>query len=93
MSSNDLIWGDVDELRIPFEPSKIYMSEEGRIYHPFLKYPFVGLIASKVGIEISNNFIFQDKSPKYFKWDGKEYELTNECSQLLKTYRKNKVIG
>jgi len=67
------------------------MSEEGRIYHPFTKYPFIGLIASKVGIEISNNFIFLDKKPKYFKWEGKEHELTKECEEVLKIHRKNKL--
>lgn len=67
------------------------MSDEGRIYHPYKKYPFVGLVASKVGIEISSNFTFSDNRPVSFKWEGKEYTLTNECEKILKTYRLNKV--
>jgi len=67
------------------------MSEQGRIYHPYEKYPFVGLIASKVGIEISNNFSFVNNRPEIFSWGGKEYKLTNECEELIRKYRLNKV--
>lgn len=69
-----------DLLSAPFLPRKIYMlPETGRVYHPTDdKYGGVGLIKSKLAIELSKNFEFNDgetSPPSHFTWKGVKYEL------------------
>ena len=51
-----------DLLYEPFEPHKIYMHvENGRIYHPCsVKMGSIGLVASKLAIEFSKSFTFDE---------------------------------
>ncbi|XP_038208430.1 UPF0598 protein CG30010 [Zerene cesonia] len=63
-----------------FMPEKIYMlPETGRVYHPAdEKYGGVGLIRSKLAIELSKNFTFEKGDscpPTHFKWGNRSYEL------------------
>ncbi|KAM3964844.1 UPF0598 protein CG30010 [Aphomia sociella] len=69
-----------DLLKTPLEPERIYMlPNTGRVYHPADdKYGGVGLIRSKLAIELSKHFEFRNKdsiSPTHFHWKNKEYEL------------------
>lgn len=63
-----------------FMPEKIYMLPvTGRVYHPADdKYGGVGLIRSKLAIELSKHFTFKNgecNPPTHFTWNEKSYEL------------------
>ncbi|CAK1549877.1 unnamed protein product [Leptosia nina] len=76
-----LTYGYVGEaLAFDFVPNKIYMlPDSGRVYHPADdKYGGVGLIRSKLSIELSKNFTFgngESNPPTNFLWNKKSYEL------------------
>ncbi|XP_055695419.1 UPF0598 protein CG30010 [Lutzomyia longipalpis] len=72
-----------DLLTVPFQPDKIFMSPDtGRVYHPAIeRYGSIGLIRSKLAIEFSKNFDFQDgeaQPPTHFTWKGTKFELDRE---------------
>lgn len=69
-----------DLLVTEFIPQKIYMlPKSGRVYHPTEeKYGGIGLIRSKLAIELSKNFEFakgEVSPPTHFTWMGVRYEL------------------
>lgn len=69
-----------DLLKFSFRPEKVYMlPETGRVYHPAdEKYGGIGLIKSKLAIEISKNFSFANGDtcpPTHFMWKSKSYKL------------------
>lgn len=74
-------YGNAGDLLVtPFVPDKIYMlPTTGRVYHPAEdKYGGIGLVRSKLAIELSKNFEFQNgdsKPPTHFRWKNKNYEL------------------
>ncbi|XP_052755530.1 UPF0598 protein CG30010 isoform X2 [Galleria mellonella] len=75
-----------DLLKTPFIPEKIYMlPNTGRVYHPADdKYGGIGLIRSKLAIELSKHFRFNNSdgiSPTHFYWNNKTYELDNSWFQ------------
>lgn len=75
-----------DLLKAKFMPEKIYMlPSTGRVYHPAEdKYGGVGLVKSKLAIEFSKNFEFNDdnlKGPSHFKWENNTYELDQNWFQ------------
>lgn len=76
-----LSYGNAGEfLTAKFEPDKIYMSPtSGRVYHPTIdKYGSIALIRSKLAIELSKNFRFDDgdnNPPTNFKWNNVDYVL------------------
>ncbi|CAH0393393.1 unnamed protein product [Bemisia tabaci] len=75
-----------DTLKVPFEPTKIYMAENGRIYHPAEeKHGSVGLIQSKLAIEFSKLFKFKEDSeiPFQFEWNNQIYDLDSEWFQKV----------
>lgn len=75
-------------LTYPFEPENIYMlPETGRVYHPAMdKVDGVGLIRSKLAVELSNLFLFEHSVdvPTHIKWDGKKLALSNKLDMILK---------
>lgn len=78
-----------------FEPDKIFMAANtGRVYHPAPpNYGDIGLIRSKLAIELSKNFEFEngeDKSPTHFNWSGVKYNLYN--SWIKNTIKENQLI-
>ncbi|KAI5641505.1 hypothetical protein NE865_06262 [Phthorimaea operculella] len=69
-----------DLLTTEFLPDKIYMlPTTGRVYHPAEeKYGGIGLIRSKLSIELSKSFEFRNgdnKPPSHFMWKNNLYEL------------------
>lgn len=69
-----------DILSTQFIPQKIYMlPSTGRVYHPAEdKYGGIGLIRSKLAIELSKHFTFKNSDaepPTNFNWKNKNYEL------------------
>lgn len=69
-----------DLLMIPFEPQKIFMNvQSGRVYHPGPeKVGGVGLVRSKIAIELSALFSFEegeDHPPTHITWKNKKYNL------------------
>lgn len=69
-----------DLLSTEFIPNKIYMLPlTGRVYHPADdRYGGVGLVKSKLAIELSKYFQFQkgdSEPPTYFVWKNEKYEL------------------
>lgn len=71
-----------------FEPEKIFMSPEtGRVYHPAKdQYGGIGLVRSKLAIEFSSNFEFEQggkESPTHFTWNNVRYELNSEWLQNI----------
>lgn len=77
-----------DILSYKFDPSKIFMAESGRVYHPApCNGGSVGLISSKLAIELSKNFIFrqdESSSPTHFKWNGQVYTLNTTWIDCIK---------
>lgn len=72
-----------DLLAIKFEPQKIFMlPETGRVYHPaHEKAGSIGLVRSKLAIEFSSQFKFQngeENPPTHFTFKGKTYELATD---------------
>lgn len=69
-----------DLLVAQFQPEKVYMLPlTGRVYHPAEeKYGGIGLIRSKLAIEISKNFTFENgenQPPTHFNWKENNYQL------------------
>lgn len=67
-------------LSTAFLPGKVYMLPlTGRVYHPTDdKYGGVGLIKSKLAIELSKNFEFlngEEKPPTHFTWKNEKFKL------------------
>ncbi|CAB3231088.1 unnamed protein product [Arctia plantaginis] len=85
-----------DLLTSQFKPDKIFMlPSTGRVYHPAEdKYGGVGLVKSKLAIELSKYFEFRcDKiqSPTHFKWKSNVYELDQNWFQETITKYKLKI--
>lgn len=80
-SINLLSYAHADDLLVTeFVPQKLFMlPETGRIYHPAAeKVGSVGLIRSKLAIELSKHFDFRNgegEPPTHVTWDGTSYEL------------------
>jgi len=72
-----------DLLTIKFDPERIFMlPETGRVYHPAPdKVGFIGLVRSKLAIEFSKYFTFENgemQPPTHFMWEDKTYILDNK---------------
>ncbi|XP_036333565.1 UPF0598 protein CG30010 [Rhagoletis pomonella] len=72
-----------EQLTTDFLPQKIYMNPEtGRVYHPaWSKVGGIGLIRSKLAIELSRNFEFMnnvEEAPTHFTWRGHRLQLEND---------------
>lgn len=72
-----------DILQIQFKPEKIYMNPEtGRVYHPaWPKVGSIGLIRSKLSIELSRYFEFEqgeERGPTHIWWKGEKRLLQND---------------
>ncbi|KAI6178664.1 UPF0598 protein C8orf82 [Aphelenchoides besseyi] len=66
-----------------FQPEKLCMFENGRLYHPSL-FDY-GLVRSQLADELYPNFVFDSNgNPTHFNWHGKQYELTNELLKFDK---------
>ncbi|KAG6454051.1 UPF0598 protein CG30010 [Manduca sexta] len=75
-----------DLLSTEFIPQQIYMLPlTGRVYHPAEdRYGGIGLIKSKLAIELSKNFEFQNgeaQPPTHFVWKNNKYELDQDWFQ------------
>lgn len=69
-----------------FFPKKMYMFPlTGRVYHPAEdKYGGIGLVRSKLAIELSKNFAFRNGDnvpPTHFTWKTKIYDLDQQWFQ------------
>nr|XP_009859298.1 UPF0598 protein CG30010 isoform X2 [Ciona intestinalis] len=83
-----------DKLTFPFQPEHLCMlPDTGRVYHPAPdKTGGVGLVKSKLAIEISQYFGYNKPSdtsilqpPDFFTWGGKTYLLSNQIfNKVLK---------
>ncbi|XP_047107959.1 UPF0598 protein CG30010 [Schistocerca piceifrons] len=82
--NNVLSYGHAGNLlTVKFEPEKVIMlPETGRVYHPAPeRVGGIGLIRSKLAIELSKFFIFENgeqQEPTHLSWDGKIYELITD---------------
>ncbi|XP_055530183.1 UPF0598 protein CG30010 [Wyeomyia smithii] len=83
--NNDcLSYAHADELlSVPWEPNRICMFPiSGRVYHPAPeRYGSIGLVRSKLAIELSKHFTFsegEEKPPTYFSWNGVQFELDRD---------------
>lgn len=89
-SGTKLTFGYAGEaLTVPFQPNKLYMSPEtGRVYHPAQDWIGVGLIRSKLAIELSKGFIFtaadDAQAPDYFEWHGDRIKLEKDWLKDVK---------
>uniref|UniRef100_A0A182QHB4 Uncharacterized protein n=1 Tax=Anopheles farauti TaxID=69004 RepID=A0A182QHB4_9DIPT len=69
-----------DKMSVPWQPDRICMfPDTGRVYHPAPeRYGAIGLIRSKLAIELSSSFTFQngeEHPPTHFRWKEQDYEL------------------
>ncbi|XP_014208093.1 UPF0598 protein CG30010 [Copidosoma floridanum] len=71
-----------DLLAVPFQPNKIFMSPNGRVYHPApIVTGGIGLVKSSLAIEFSSQFEFgegEESGPTKFHWQGKEYKIDKQ---------------
>ncbi|XP_065089423.1 UPF0598 protein CG30010-like [Ochlerotatus camptorhynchus] len=72
-----------DLLNVPWEPNRICMFPlSGRVYHPAPeRYGSVGLIRSKLAIELSRHFTFlngEEQPPTHFTWNSIKHKLDSE---------------
>ncbi|XP_034110036.1 UPF0598 protein CG30010 [Drosophila albomicans] len=69
-------------LSVAFQPHNLYMHpKSGRVYHPaWPKVGGIGLVRSKLAIELSQYFIFteSDASPTHFQWRGNQIQLQHD---------------
>nr|XP_021189199.2 UPF0598 protein CG30010 [Helicoverpa armigera] len=82
-----------DLMKSKFQPDKIYMlPSTGRVYHPTdEKYGGVGLVKSKLAIEFSKYFQFNNNetnAPTHFTWRNNTYELDQDWFQEQVTKHK-----
>ncbi|KAL5263047.1 hypothetical protein ACHWQZ_G008444 [Mnemiopsis leidyi] len=83
-----LSWGDEHGLlKYPLNLSDIAMCpKSGRVYHPApYRQGGIGLIKSKLAIELSNNFVFEENRnlPSGIRWNDKYYALNHQILKLL----------
>lgn len=82
-------------LQIDFQPEKVYMNPEtGRVYHPFplAKVGSIGLIRSKLSIELSRFFEFaggEQNGPTHIWWKDKKHLLQNNWVTNTQRYGVN----
>lgn len=92
-----------DLMAVQFEPAQICMCPRtGRVYYPTIeRYGQLALVRSKLAIELSKHFIFDQKplsgkqcepggrleEPVAIEWDGKRYELSYLLKPLLMSRR------
>ncbi|XP_026487787.2 UPF0598 protein CG30010 [Vanessa tameamea] len=83
-----------ESLMSQFQPEKVYMlPETGRVYHPADdKYGGIGLVRSKLSIEISKYFTFdngENAPPTHFNWKDRNYQL--DQSWFAETVHKHNI--
>ncbi|XP_053681194.1 UPF0598 protein CG30010 [Anopheles nili] len=69
-----------DKMSVPWQPERICMfPDSGRVYHPAPeRYGAIGLVRSKLAIELSSFFTFEngeDQPPTRFRWKDEDYDL------------------
>lgn len=68
-----------DLLTVGFEPDKIYMAPSGKVYHPAPeRYGSIGLIRSKLAIELSKHFEFEEgeeAAPNAIHWGTVKHKI------------------
>ncbi|ETN66052.1 UPF0598 protein C8orf82 [Anopheles darlingi] len=75
-----------DKLSVEWQPDRICMfPASGRVYHPAPeRYGSIGLVRSKLAIELSNGFTFcngEDHPPTHFLWSSTNHELDQKWWQ------------
>nr|BAN20790.1 conserved hypothetical protein [Riptortus pedestris] len=81
---NYFCYGNAGDLMYnEFNPEKVYMAPDtGRVYHPCHETAgSVGLVASKLAIEFSKYFLFDNgegKPPTHFKWKNNLFTLDTD---------------
>lgn len=97
-NSNDktyyLTYGGAEEkLTFKFEPTEICMLNSGRVYHPSSERTGgIGLIKSSLAIEISPNFVYDNKKssfPTHFNWDNSKFKLTHKLYEKYNLINKD----
>jgi len=83
-----LSWGDeLGLLKFPLDVSGIAMCPlSGRVYHPApLRQGSIGLMKSKLAIELSNNFVFEENAalPSAIIWKNQHFPLHNKILSIL----------
>lgn len=80
-----------DLLTVKFEPNKIFMSNTGKVYHPAPeRYGSIGLIRSKLAIELSKLFEFRDgeeAGPTGIKWKERDYTIDTSWVDKTVTFK------
>ncbi|XP_067824671.1 UPF0598 protein C8orf82 homolog isoform X1 [Heptranchias perlo] len=81
--------GAGDKLAVRFEPERLFMPENGRVYHPAPERSgSIGLVKSSLAFELSGHFEYTDAGPEsgppsHFHWNGQRHKLTNELSSYI----------
>lgn len=83
-----LSWGDeLGLLKFPLDLSSIAMCpKSGRVYHPApFRQGSIGLIKSKLAIELSNNLVFEDSAtlPSGIIWKDQLFPLNHKILDIL----------
>lgn len=79
-----------DTMTLPFQPSEICMQvETGRVYYPAMEsVGGIGLVRSKLAIQLSTHFIFgdgDDQPPTHIQWGGKDVRLSQSVVPALQS--------
>lgn len=78
-------------LTAKFEPDKIFMSNTVKVYHPAPeRYGSIGLIRSKLAIELSKLFEFEEgdeAGPTKIKWNAINYKIDSSWIKVTKSFK------
>lgn len=78
--------GAGDELSVNFEPQRLFMPVNGRVYHPAPERTGgVGLVKSALAFELSGHFEYTSSGPEtgppsHINWKGQRLRLSNELA-------------
>ncbi|XP_072110336.1 UPF0598 protein C8orf82 homolog [Mobula birostris] len=81
--------GGGDKLAVRFEPERLFMPVNGRVYHPAPERAgSVGLVKSSLAFELSGHFEYasgrpESGPPSHFQWNGQQHTLTNELAAFV----------
>jgi len=86
--SSSLIYNH-SKLAIDFQPQKLFMASNGRLYHPGPeRLHGIGLVKSQMAITFSQDFTFDEQgNPTHFTMKNDDVKINYKLDQSLKNHK------